>query len=125
MSSHPGSDFLQRAEQARRQIREIDSDGLKALLADGAILIDVRDEAEFRAGHISGAWNVRGSILSEQAAEILPDPSRPVAVACAGGNRSAIAALELQTLGYTSVASLQGGLRHWPEVLVRTADPAR
>jgi len=114
-----GSDFLQRAEAARLQIREVDPIGLKELLADGATLIDVREAEEFEAGHIPGANNVKASILSQQAPFILKDPSHPVVVVCTGGNRSAIAALELQALGYTAVASLQAGLRDWPEALVR------
>lgn len=119
MSLLHGSDFLQRAETARLQIREVDPIGLKELLADGATLIDVREAEEFEAGHIPGARNVKASILSQQASLILKDPSHPVVVVCTGGNRSAIAALELQALGYTAVASLQAGLRDWPEALVR------
>jgi len=119
MSLLHGSDFLQRAEAARLQIRQVDPMGLKELLADGAILIDVREAEEFEAGHIPGARNVRVSVLSEQTSGILNDPAHPVVVVCTGGNRSAIAALELQALGYTAVASLQAGLRDWPDALVR------
>ncbi len=119
MSLLHGSDVLQRAAAARLQIREVDAIGLKGLIADGATLIDVREAEEFEAGHIPGAINVRASILSQQALRILKDPSHPVVVVCAGGHRSAIAALELQALGYTAVASLQAGLRDWPDALVR------
>lgn len=82
-------------------------------------MIDVREAEEFETGHIPGAINVRASILSDQALRILRDPSHPVVLVCAGGHRSAIAALELQTLAYTAVASLQTGLSDWPEALVR------
>ena len=125
MTTTHGSAFLERAEAARRQIQEIDPRQLKAQLADGATLIDVREEAEFEAGHIAGARNVKGSHLAEQVPAIVPDPSQPIILVCGGGNRSAIAALELQTLGYTSVASLQGGLRQWPEALVRPVSAGR
>jgi rhodanese-related sulfurtransferase len=125
MTTTHGTAFLERAEAARRQIQEIDPKQLKAQLAEGAILIDVREEEEFEAGHIPGARNVTGSTLSQQAAGILIDPSQPIAVVCAGGNRSAIAALELQELGYDRVVSLQGGLRLWPEALVTTVASRR
>jgi phage shock protein E len=116
---HP-HDLLQRAEVARRQIREVDAATLKDLLASGATLIDVRDEEEYAAGHIPGALRVSGSVLPLQAAGIIPDRGQAVVVVCAGGNRSAIVALELQMLGYGSVFSLRGGLRQWPDPLERT-----
>lgn len=115
-----GPDFLQRAAAARRQIREIDAAGLKALMADGGYLIDVREAEEFEAGHIWGARHMSASSLPKQAPLILEDRTHPVAVICSRGNRSAIAALELQALGYSSVVSLKGGLRDWPEALVRS-----
>jgi rhodanese-related sulfurtransferase len=113
-------DFLHRAEAARRQIREVDASALKDLLASGATLIDVREEEEFAAGHIPGARCVSGSGLPLQAAGIIPDRAQAVAVVCAGGNRSALVALELQTIGYGSVVSLRGGLNHWPDPLQST-----
>lgn len=117
MATLHASDLLHRAEAARRQIREVDASTLKELLAAGAILIDVRDEEEFAAAHIPGAIRVSGSVLPLQAAGIIPDRGQSVAIVCAGGNRSAIAALELQTIGYGSVVSLRGGLRHWQDPL--------
>lgn len=119
MSLLHGSDFLQRAAAARSQIREFDANGVKHLIVDGATVIDVREAEEFEAGHIPGAINLRASTLSQQAPRILKDRYQPLVLVCAGGNRSAIAALELQALGYTAVASLQAGLRDWPDALVR------
>lgn len=113
-------DLQHRAEAARRQIQEVDASALKDLLASGAILIDVREEEEFAAGHIPGARRVSGSLLPLQAVGLIPDRAQTVAVVCAGGYRSAIAVLELQTLGYGSVVSLRGGLRHWPDPLEST-----
>lgn len=125
MSLLHGSDFLQRAAAARSQIRESDVNGVKHLIADGATVIDVREPEEFEAGHIPGAIHVRASILSQQAPRILKDRSHPLVVVCAGGNRSALAALELQDLAYTAVASLQSGLRDWPDPLVRAVAAGR
>jgi rhodanese-related sulfurtransferase len=120
MATLHATDFLQRAEVARRQIREVDAATLKDLLASGAVLIDVREEEEYAAGHIPGARRVSGSVLPLQAAGVIPDRGQAVAIVCAGGNRSAIVALELQTLGYGSVVSLRGGLRQWPGPLEST-----
>lgn len=125
MSLLHGSDFLQRAAAARSQIRESDANGVKHLIADGATVIDVREPEEFEAGHIPGAINVRASILSQEIPGILKDPSHSVVVVCAGGNRSALAALELQDLAYTGVVSLQSGLRDWPDPLVRAVAAGR
>ncbi|MBM5821350.1 MAG: rhodanese-like domain-containing protein [Cyanobacteria bacterium K_Offshore_surface_m2_011] len=125
MSLLHGSDFLQRAAAARSQIRESDANGVKHLIADGATVIDVREPEEFEAGHIPGAINVRASILSQEIPRILQDPSHSVVVVCAGGNRSALAALELQDLAYTAVVSLQSGLRDWPDPLVRAVAAGR
>ncbi len=125
MSTLHSPSFLQRAESARRQIREVDATAVKSLVADGATLIDVREADEFQAGHIPGALNVPGSSLIQQAPSVLPDPSHPVVLVCAGGHRSAIAALELQSLGYKAVSSLAGGLRHWPQALARMASAGR
>ncbi len=119
MSLLHGSNFLQRAAAARLQIREVDANVLKGLMADGATVIDVREPEEFETGHLPGAINVSASVLDQQVQRILKDPSHAVVVVCAGGNRSALAALELQDLGYTAVASLQSGLRDWPDPLVR------
>jgi rhodanese-related sulfurtransferase len=119
MSPLNGPDFLERAEAARRQIREVDAAGLQSLLDSGAHLIDVRDPQEYVAGHIPGAQQINGSVLPLQASELLPEREKPVVLVCSGGNRSAIAALELQNLGYTTVVSLRGGLRQWREPLER------
>jgi rhodanese-related sulfurtransferase len=125
MSLLHGSDFLQRAAAARSQIREVDANVLKSLMAEGAAVIDVREPEEYGAGHIPGSINLRASLLSQQAQRILKDPSHAVVVVCAGGNRSALAALELQDLAYTAVASLQSGLRDWPDPLVRAVAAGR
>lgn len=120
-----GPDLQQRAEAARLHIQEVDSADVRRLVDDGAILIDVREVEEFETGHLPGARNVSASILSQQAPLILRDLSHPVVLICAGGNRSAIAAFELQDLGYNGVVSLKGGLREWPEALVRPVASGR
>jgi rhodanese-related sulfurtransferase len=120
-----GPDLQNRAAAARLSIQEVDSAGVRKMVDDGATLIDVREAEEFEAGHLPGARNVSASILSQQASSILRDPSHPVVLICAGGNRSAIAALELQDLGYNVVVSLKGGLREWPDALVGPVSSGR
>lgn len=83
----------------------------RALLADGARLIDVRSAAEFNAGHLKGARNVPVGEIRHRAGE-LGDKSRPVILYCASGARSAMAKRTLQSAGFTKVYNL-GAMANW------------
>ncbi len=105
---------------ARARIREIDAGELAALPAE-ASLIDVREPAEYAAGHLAGAHNIpRGLLEFEISAHpaaacvtdaALADKTRPLVLYCLAGGRAALAAAVLQDLGFTQVASIRGGLR--------------
>ena len=80
----------------------------------GARFFDVREEEEYDAGHAAGAELFPlGTIDEESAAERIPDPDTPVLLYCRSGARSALAALKLEELGYTTVYDI-GGLTGWP-----------
>src|SRR5271165_4092178 len=66
-------------------------------------------------GHIDGAKHVSRGVLEQKICEIAPDYSGPIVVYCAGGDRGALAADNLQKLGYQNVFSLKGGLSGWLE----------
>jgi phage shock protein E len=102
--------LLKLANEARTRIREISPAEADSLVASGAVLIDVREESEFRAGHIGGATLLSRQVLESRIGAIVPDLATPVVVYCTVGHRSALAADSLQKLGYRTVASLQGGL---------------
>ncbi len=111
-------DIVSLANEARTRIKEISPDESRDLAATGAVLIDVREEKEFKAGSILGAIHISRGQLAGRIADAVPDLSTPIVTFCAVGHRSAIAADTLQKLGYLNVVSLAGGLKAY---LVNTA----
>ena len=92
---------------------ELEPPELAAMLsAREAQLVDVRDESEHAAGHVSGALHIPIAQLSERAGEIARD--RPVVLYCRGGDRSAVAAEALRASGFEAY-SMSGGLLAWAE----------
>lgn len=82
---------------------------------DGFVLIDVREDREFHAGRIPGAVHIGKGVIERDIEEKIPDTSTPIVLYCGGGYRSALAALNLQQMGYTNVISMDGGFRGWNE----------
>ncbi len=104
---------------AKAAIEEINIEHARQLKTT-ALLIDVREVSEYRCGHIPGARNVPRGMLEFQihnlVAETCDDDDlacRQIIVYCASGGRSALAAQCLQSMGYTSVKSLAGGIEAW------------
>ena len=108
---------------AKTRIVEIDSARLRALQTGGAPVIDVREPAEYAAGHIPGAVNIPRGVLEFEvdghpAVNCTRDPAlahrdQPVVVYCRSGGRSALAADSLRQLGFSDVRSLAGGVNAW------------
>lgn len=110
--------FADICSDAKTRIREISADELHAKLAEPLedwVLIDVRENDEFRAGHLPGALGIGRGVLEYHIADEVPDTDTEIVLYCRGGNRSALAADSLQTMGYTNVLSLRGGWREWTE----------
>jgi molybdopterin/thiamine biosynthesis adenylyltransferase/rhodanese-related sulfurtransferase len=114
---------------AKAQITEVSTAGASERIDDGALVLDVREPDEYDAGALPGAIHIPRGHLESQAENKLPDKTTPVVVYCAGGVRSAFAARTLQELGYTDVASMDGGFgrwkdegRPWKQPVVLTAD---
>jgi len=84
-------------------------------LGDSFVLIDVREESEFGTGRIPGAKHIGKGVIERDIEEIIPDPATPLVLYCGGGYRSALAAHNLQLMGYTNVVSMDGGFRGWKE----------
>jgi phage shock protein E len=114
--------LINSTDDARNRIREISPRDL-ARFRDLPFIVDVRDQEEFFSGHIKGAQNVSIDFLEESLSEMVPDRSSPILVYCSAGNRGALAADNLQKIGYLNVFSLKGGLSGWLEAggLVETA----
>lgn len=78
-----------------------------------AVVIDIRDAAEYNAGHIAGARHIPQAQLESRLKELEKVKMKPLIVACATGNRSRAASALLQKQGYAEVYNLQGGLAAW------------
>lgn len=111
--------------EAKANIREINHEQLLALQGGGAPVVDVREPAEFAAGHIPGAVNIPRGVLEFEvdghpAVNCHKDPAlghrgAPIVLACRSGARSALAAEALLRLGFAEPVSLAGGFVGWAE----------
>jgi molybdopterin/thiamine biosynthesis adenylyltransferase/rhodanese-related sulfurtransferase len=99
-------------QQVKAEIEEVDAARAQELL-DASVFVDVREEDEWREGHIPGAVHVPRGFLESRIEQVAPDRSVPVVLYCAGGSRSAFAAKTLEELGYENVVSLAGGFTDW------------
>jgi len=109
--------FLKIVEDARSRVNEISLDDVKAKLDRGEtfLLVDVREDSEYAADHLPGAVHLGKGIIERDIENRVPDPATPLVLYCGGGFRSAMAADNLQKMGYTNVLSMQGGIRGWRE----------
>jgi rhodanese-related sulfurtransferase len=79
------------------------------------VLIDVREEHEYELAHIGGAVHICRGTLEMEVEHDYPDRATAILLYCSRGDRSVLAAVTLRQLGYTSVASIDGGLHAWRE----------
>lgn len=109
--------FLALVNDAKSRVREVDVEGYKALVAKAApvVLVDVREESEWAAGHASGAVHLGKGIIERDIERAIPDTGATIVLYCGGGFRSALAADSLQKMGYGNVISLDGGWRAWTQ----------
>ena len=109
--------FLKIVDDARTRIRETTVDAIKSQLdgGDKFLLVDVREESEFAKDHLPGALHLGKGIIERDIEARVPDLSAEMVLYCGGGFRSALAADNLQKMGYTNVISMDGGIRGWRE----------
>lgn len=109
--------FLAIVNDAKQRVNEIDMAGYRALAESGedVLLIDTREESEWAAGHAAGAVHLSKGIIERDIEKTVPDTGRRLVLYCGGGYRSALAADNLQKMGYTNVLSLDGGWRAYLE----------
>lgn len=109
--------FLEIVADAKKRIREVTLEEVKARLdrRENFLLVDVREESEFAKDHLPGAMHLGKGIIERDIEQKVPDTSAPIVLYCGGGFRSALAADNLQKMGYTNVASMDGGIRGWRE----------
>ena len=109
--------FLKIVDAARSRIKETTVDDVKAQLDRGQqfLLIDVREESEYARDHLPGAVHLGKGIIERDIEARAPDLNTRMVLYCGGGYRSALAADNLKTMGYTDVISMDGGIREWRE----------
>jgi rhodanese-related sulfurtransferase len=117
MAHQHSARFLKIVEDARERIREVSIDDVKARLDRGEkfLLLDVREESEYAHDHLPGAIHLGKGIIERDIEERVPALDTPLVLYCGGGYRSALAADNLQKMGYTKVLSMDGGIRGWRE----------
>ena len=109
--------FLKIVDDAKSRIKEIGIDEVKEKLDNGEkfVLVDVREESEFAKDHLPGALHLGKGIIERDIETRVPDLNTPMILYCGGGFRSALAADNLQKMGYKNVLSMDGGIRGWRE----------
>ncbi|HEX4487967.1 MAG TPA: rhodanese-like domain-containing protein [Terriglobales bacterium] len=109
--------FLKIVEDAKLRVRECSIDDVKVRIdrGDKFVLVDVREESEFAKDHLPGAMHLGKGVIERDIEDRVPDTKTPIVLYCGGGFRSALAADNLQKMGYTDVLSMDGGVRGWRE----------
>ena len=109
--------FLKIVDESRKRVRELTVDEVKAKLDRGEKfqLVDVREESEFAKDHLPNSIHLGKGIIERDIEERVPDTAASLVLYCGGGFRSALAADNLQKMGYTNVISMDGGIRVWRE----------
>jgi rhodanese-related sulfurtransferase len=109
--------FLALVNDAKTRVREIDIEQYKKMLEDGDphVLVDVREDSEWAAGHASGAEHIGKGVIERDIEAKVPDKNATLVLYCGGGYRSALAGDALRSMGYARVISLDGGWRAWQQ----------
>lgn len=112
-----GVRFLRIVDDAKSRITEVGMGEVKRKLdaAERFHLIDVREESEWAKGRLPGARHLGKGILERDVEAAIPDTGAEIVLYCGGGFRSALAADNLQKMGYTRVSSMDGGFRGWKD----------
>jgi len=110
---HHSPGFLALVADAKTRVKEIDIDQYQQMVGAGDphLLVDIREDHEWNAGHVAGAVHLGKGIIERDIEKTAPDRDAKLVLYCGGGFRSALAADALQKMGYTQVISLDGGWR--------------
>jgi len=115
--------------EARAQVSEVSTAQAEQALAEGATILDCREDSEWEQGHVSGAVHLSKSYIEQDIEGLVPDHEAPIVVYCAGGIRSLFTAQTLVGMGYGNARSMTGGFqawksegRSWEQPRVLTAD---
>jgi rhodanese-related sulfurtransferase len=111
-------EFIELCDEATKSINEISIDEVEQRLKNQTLdyLIDVRDSDEYANGHIENAIHLSKGWCEAKIHHHVDDKNASIVLYCGGGNRSALAALNLQKMGYANVYSMIGGYKAWVKV---------
>jgi rhodanese-related sulfurtransferase len=117
MAPNHSEAFLKLVQDAKQRVKEEDFRETKKRLDAGEkiVLVDTREDSEWARGHIPGAVHLSKGIIERDIEKTVPDKDATVVLYCGGGFRSALAADNLQKMGYRNVISMDGGWRGWTE----------
>ena len=109
--------FLAIVNDAKKRVKETNVADVKRRVDAGEkiVLVDVREDNEWANGHLPGAIHLGKGIIERDIESRVPGLDTPMVLYCGGGFRSALAADNLQKMGYTRVLSMDGGIRGWRE----------
>ena len=109
------ANFLKIVQDAKARVKEttVPDVNRRKTAGEKFYFVDVREESEFAAGHATGAIHLSKGILERDVEKAIPDPHAKIILYCGGGFRSALAADNLQKMGYTNVESMDGGFKAW------------
>ena len=109
--------FLKIVDDAKTRVRETNVEEVKKKIdrGDKFVLVDVREESEYAKDHLPGAIHLGKGIIERDIEARVPDLNAEIVLYCGGGFRSALAADNLQKMGYKNVISMDGGIRDWRE----------
>jgi rhodanese-related sulfurtransferase len=108
--------FQKLVGEAKKNITEISpAEARQQSESGGAVLIDVREDEDWREDHAKGAKHLTRGTVELEIEEQVPDLKTPIICYCGGGSRSALVTESLQKMGYENVRSLAGGFRAWKE----------
>jgi|SRR5579871_1591048 len=107
--------FLAIVNDAKTRVKQINIENYKKLVSSGEphVLVDVREDSEWTAGHAKGAIHLGKGVIERDIEKTVPQTNTKMVLYCGGGFRSALAADALQKMGYTNVISLDGGWRDY------------
>jgi rhodanese-related sulfurtransferase len=109
--------FLKIVKDAKTRVKEADAAEIKKRLDAGEkmIIVDTREDIEWARGHVAGAIHLGKGVIERDIENTIPDKEATVVLYCGGGFRSALAADNIQKMGYRNVISMDGGWRVWTE----------
>jgi rhodanese-related sulfurtransferase len=109
--------FLSLVSDAKKRIKEEDIPAVKRRLdsPEKPVMVDVREDSEWARGHVPGAIHLGRGVIERDIERAIPDKGTQIVLYCGGGFRSALAADNLQKMGYRNVISMDGGWRGWTE----------